>query len=134
MADSFEGRTLARLRRWVMVLLVVGLVATEIELILIDHYEDAWQLAPIAAIGLALVLLAWHGLASSRASIQSIRGVMILLVVTGVAGIVLHFRGNMEFQLEMDPSQTSWVLFSKVMRAKAPPALAPALLSQLGIL
>ena len=51
---------------------------------------------------------------------------MLLFVLAGAAGVVLHYRGNMAFQLEMDPSQSGWTLFNKVIRANAPPAMAPA--------
>ena len=49
-------------------------------------------------------------------------------------GIVLHYRGNLEFQLEIDATQSSWDLFRKVIHAKAPPALAPGAMTQLGLL
>jgi len=34
----------------------------------------------------------------------------------------------------MDPSLEGWALFVKVIRAKAPPALAPAAMIQIGLL
>jgi len=43
-------------------------------------------------------------------------------------------NGNTEFQHEMDPTLEGWTLFVKVMRAKAPPALAPAANIQIGLL
>ena len=51
-----------------------------------------------------------------------------------IAGVWLHCRGNLEFQLDIDASQSAWTLFWKVLRAKAPPALAPGALIQLGLL
>jgi hypothetical protein len=128
------GRILARVRRWIAALLAAGLVATEVELLLIDHYEEAWQLVPIVLIAGACAVLAWHAIARSAASVRALQGLMILFVLAGAAGLVLHFRGNLEFQLEIDPSQSKWQLFSKVMHAKAPPALAPAVMAQLGLL
>lgn len=59
---------------------------------------------------------------------------MVLFVVAGIVGIVLHYRGNLEFQLAIDASQSRWELFKKVMRAQAPPALAPAAMAELGLL
>jgi hypothetical protein len=58
---------------------------------------------------------------------------MVLLVVGGAAGVVLHYRGSLEFQREMDPTQSGWELFTKVMHAKAPPTLAPGAMAQLGL-
>ena len=59
---------------------------------------------------------------------------MALCIVAGATGIILHYRGNLEFQLEMDPSQSHWTLFKKAMHAKVPPALAPGVMAQLGLL
>ncbi len=52
----------------------------------------------------------------------------------GLLGVVLHVRGNAEFQREMDPSLAGPTLWWKTLRAKAPPALAPGVLVQLGLL
>jgi hypothetical protein len=59
---------------------------------------------------------------------------MILFVLAGFAGAVAHFIGSAEFQLELDPSMSTWDLLVKVMRAKAPPVLAPGMMLQLGLL
>jgi hypothetical protein len=48
--------------------------------------------------------------------------------------VVLHFRGNMAFQLDIDPSLSGWALADKVLRAKAPPTMAPGAMAQLGLL
>jgi hypothetical protein len=48
--------------------------------------------------------------------------------------MVLHFKANIEFQSEVDPSATGWPLWMKAIRAKAPPALAPGVMIQLGLL
>ena len=55
-------------------------------------------------------------------------------VRVGGLGAVLHYRANMEFKLEMDPSLSGLALFSSVVRAKAPPAMAPATMVLLGLL
>jgi hypothetical protein len=126
--------TLARVRRWIMALLVAGVVATGIELLLLDHDEDALQLVPLLLIACACAVLAWHGVSRTARSVRLLQAVMALFVVSAFAGLALHFRGNLEFQLELDASQSRWQLFTKVMRAKAPPALAPAVMAELGIL
>ncbi len=46
---------------------------------------------------------------------------MVLLILTGGAGMVLHYRANMEFKLEMDPTLGGLALFWSVVRAKTPP-------------
>jgi hypothetical protein len=46
----------------------------------------------------------------------------------------LHLRANMEFQLEMDATLKGLDLFKKSIVAKAPPALAPGSMAQLGLI
>ena len=58
---------------------------------------------------------------------------MALCVVTGAVGILLHYRGNVEFELERDGSIRGLRLFWEAIRG-ATPALAPGALSQLGLL
>jgi len=57
-----------------------------------------------------------------------------LFLVAGLAGLALHFRGAAEFQLEIDPAMGTWDLVKKVMRAKAPPVLAPGVMLLLGLI
>ena len=59
---------------------------------------------------------------------------MSLFLLSSVLGLGLHFRGAAEFQLEIDPSMPRWEMFKKVMRAKAPPVLAPGVMLQLGLI
>jgi hypothetical protein len=139
MTTDSPAATLAALRRLLLGLLAFGLVGTATDLLLIGHYEDAWQLAPLAMIGLALLAtasLAFTGSASGRAAMVGglFRAAMVLLIFTGGVGAVLHYRANMEFKLEMDPSLSGLALFSSVVRAKAPPAMAPATMVLLGLL
>ena len=60
--------------------------------------------------------------------------VMLTYIGTGVIGITLHFKANAEFQREIDPSLGGLALFWKVVEATAPPALAPGVMVQLGLL
>ena len=131
--------TLAALRRLLLGVLLFGLAGTATDLLLIGHDEDAWQLIPLVTIGLAVLAslgLALTGPWTGRAvmMVRLFRVVMVLLILSGGAGAVMHYRANMEFKLEMDPSLSGLALFSSVVRAKAPPALAPATLALLGLL
>ena len=122
------------LRRWILGVLVLGLLGTVTELILLGHYEQPLQFVPLVLIGLAFVALAWNGLQDSPASRHALVIVMILFVLAGFAGAAAHFIGSAEFQLELDRSMSTWDLVVKVMRAKAPPVLAPGMMLQLGLL
>jgi hypothetical protein len=126
--------TEARLRSALAAILALGLLGIGAELILLEHYEEKPQLIPFVAIALTLLALAWHRLAPGPRSRQSLQIVLSLLIVVGLVGVVLHVRGNAEFQLEMDPSLAGAALWWKTLRAKAPPALAPGVLAQLGLL
>jgi hypothetical protein len=59
---------------------------------------------------------------------------MLVFLAAGAAGLYYHYRANVEFQLESDPSLTGRALLWKVMRAKVPPALAPGVMVQLGLI
>jgi len=122
------------LRRYLLALLAFGLVGTGTELLLMGHYEDPWQLVPLGLVAVALVVIAAHAMGGSARSVHVLRAVMGLLMLGAAAGIVLHYRGNLEFQIDMDPTASQWELFKKVVRAKAPPALAPGVLAQMGLL
>ena len=122
------------LRRFLLLLLTLGLLGISVELILLEHFEDTWQMVPLALIAITLAVIVWHWLASSVASAQTLRLLMVVLIATGALGITLHYLGNREFQLETYPDLGGWELFQKILHAKAPPALAPAAMAQLGLL
>jgi len=122
------------LRLWILGVLVLGLLGTVVELVLLSHYEQPVQLVPVVLIVLALIVLAWHVMGHSAASLRVLMGLMILFVLAGFAGFVAHFHGSAEFQLDLEPSLSTWELLEKVMRAKAPPLLAPGMMMQLGLL
>lgn len=132
--SDFSQHTLASLRRILLALLALGLVGTSVELVLLDHAESAPQLLPFIAIGLSAATIVWH-LASPRGvTVRAMQIAMVLMIVTGLTGLVLHYRGSLEFQIDIDPAQSGWELFKKVVQAKAPPALAPGVMAQLGLL
>jgi hypothetical protein len=135
MQQESPAATLVILRRLLLGILLFGLVGTASELMLIGHDEDGWQMIPLVVLLLAIITSAVL-LATSAAStaLRAFRGAMVLLMLSGAMGSVLHYRANMEFKLEMDPSLGGFALFSSVIRAKAPPALAPGNMALLGLL
>ena len=120
------------LRKLLLFTLVFSLVGTLIELLLLEHFEDAWQWAPIALLGAALLTLGWHGLERGPKSLNVLRGLMVLCMASGLLGLLLHFRGNVEFELEMYPDLAGWKLFRDAMMG-ATPALAPGAMLQIGL-
>jgi hypothetical protein len=121
-------------RRPIALVLALGLGGMLVELLLVGHYEDGLQYVPLAALGFGLAALGWFAAAPQRSSRRVFRAAMLLLVAAGLAGIGLHYRGNREFQLEADPTRHGLELLLAVLRAKAPPALAPGQMALLGLL
>jgi hypothetical protein len=126
--------TVGVLRIWILGVLVLGLLGTVVELVLLSHYEQPVQLVPVVLIVLALIVLAWHVMGHSTSSLRVLMWLMVLFVLAGFAGFAAHFYGSAEFQLDLEPSLSTWELLEKVARAKAPPLLAPGMMMQLGLL
>jgi hypothetical protein len=129
-ASSAES-TLASLRRSLFWVLSLGLLGVGVELVLLGHYEDAWQWAPIALMAAAAAVLVWHLATRRRAGLRPLRWLMWAFIVSGVVGTWLHYRGNVEFELEMYPSMTGLELFREAMTG-ATPSLAPGTMILLG--
>jgi hypothetical protein len=128
------GQTLVTIRRLLLVVMFLGIVGIETELLLIGHYEGVTQRIPLGLLLLAFTVLCWHLAKPRRASVRALQMTMALFILGGAIGILFHYLGAKEFQLEVNPSISGVALFWKVMRAKAPPALAPATLIGLGVL
>ncbi len=129
-----SGGPAERLRIFLSAILVFGLIGSGTELLLLRHHEDINQAIPLGLVAAALLALAWHALAASRASVRTLQGVMLLFVLAGFVGVGLHFQSTLEFQREIDPSLSGVQLVMKALRAKAPPALAPGVMIQLGLI
>jgi hypothetical protein len=123
-----------RLRLWVLGVLVLGLIGTVVELILLEHYEQALQFVPLVLIALGVVVLLWHAVHKDTASLRALQIVMGLFVLAGFAGMAAHFNGSAEYQLELNPEMSNWELLEKILHAKAPPLLAPGMMMQMGLL
>jgi hypothetical protein len=123
-----------QLRRFILLLLTGGLIALFGELLALGHDEDWKQFIPLTVIVVTLLAIAWHTVSGRAPSVRVLQSVFVLLIVTGATGIVLHYRSNVEFQLEVSPELAGWPLIRKALNAKAPPALAPGVMAQLGLL
>ncbi len=121
-------------RRFVLGIFLLGLAGVTVELWLLDHDEDARQLVPLVLAAAAMASAAVMHLRAGAAPVRLFQGVMGLLILSGFAGTVLHLQANMEFQRDIDPSLGGFALVQKALRAKAPPALAPGAMIQLGLL
>jgi hypothetical protein len=122
------------LRRSILAVFVLGVVGSFAELLLLGHVEDLPQFIPLVLFAVALALLVWIAATGARLAFLAFRATMALYIVAGLLGAWLHFQANREFQLEVDPSAAGWNLVLKVLQAKAPPALAPGVMVQFGLL
>jgi hypothetical protein len=122
------------LRLCVLGVLVLGLAGTVTELVLLEHYEQPLQLVPVVLIVAAVAAIIWQVMRDTAASLRTLEIIMALFALAGFAGVAAHFHGSAEFQLELNPSMSNWELVEKILRAKAPPLLAPGMMLQMGLL
>jgi hypothetical protein len=133
LSTNASSRNEVSLRRALAAVLTLGIVGVAAELLLLEHDEDWVQIIPLATLGMGLAAMIAHGVWHRAASVRAIRVVMLMFIGAGLAGIILHYRSNAEFQAEIDPSLTGFALFRESIRAKVPPALAPGAMVQLGL-
>jgi hypothetical protein len=121
-------------RRILLAILLLGVAGISAELLLLNHVEDVSQWIPLALSGVTVALSIVMVLKPSPATIRLFQLVMLLMIISGAVGIYLHYGATTAFQLEMDPTLTGFALFRKAIVAKAPPALAPGAMTQLGLI
>jgi cation transport ATPase len=129
-----EGRTISIIRAFLLAILLLGLVGSGAELLLLNHVESLLQWIPVVLILLSFVALGWHAVRRTPASTRAIQGTMVAFIAAGLAGFYFHYQGSAEFKLESNPSLAGWQLFWEAIRGKAPPALAPGVMIQLGLI
>ena len=129
---ALEAPALAALRRFLIATLVLGTAGMATELLLIGHVEGRLQLLPVLLLVLACLSLIWLAAAPSRFAVRGVQVLMALSVVTGAAGVALHYEGNTEFELEMYPDLAGLELVRKTLTG-ATPVLAPGSMTLLGL-
>lgn len=120
-------------RRLALWLLLVGIAGVGLELVLLEHYEDPWQWAPLALLGVGLVAGGALVARPARGAVQALRALMAAYLVTGGVGVYFHLKANLEFERELRPSMAGTELLIETLRG-AMPALAPGAMAQLGLL
>jgi len=134
MVDGFprESETLASIRKLLLGALAIGVVGTSGELILLRHIDKPAQWIPLVALAAAVPVLIWHATTPSAASVRTLQALMFAFVILGVAGVGLHYDGNVEFERELHPSERGWEFVRKTV-AGATPVLAPGSMVLLGL-
>jgi hypothetical protein len=121
------------LRRMLLALVLLGAAGLLVELGLLEHFDSWTQWIPLVLLVIVLGAAIVVGVRGASGAVRFFQAVMALCVVAGVVGVVLHYQGNMEFELERDGSLRGLRLFWEAIRG-ATPSLAPGALSQLGLL
>ena len=132
-SNNAESTTLSVIRTILFATLFLGIVGILAELFLLEHTEGFWQQLPLYLLFAGIAALVWHAVDRRAASVRVVQGAMLLYVASGAIGVLLHYKGNMEFELEMDAASQGFYLFREAMMG-ATPALAPGAMIQLGLL
>ena len=111
-------------KKMIVLALLFMMIGTLLELYLLDHYEDAFQLIPVLCIAFSLINLIILFLKRSKIIIKLFKLVLILTSFSGIYGVFLHLQSNFEFEQDMKPTATNWELFSESLSG-ALPTLAP---------
>lgn len=101
-----------------------GLLGTIGELLLLEHFDGVLQSIPLALLGLGAAASVWFLRRRNRVSLRAFEATLGLFALSGAVGLFLHYRGNVEFELERDPSLRGIQLFWHAITG-ATPALAP---------
>jgi hypothetical protein len=128
-----EPELLSTIRRILLALVLLGIVGLVPELLLLKHTDSATQLIPFLVLGLGLVSGVVLWVRPTRRGIRIFQVVMLLSIVAGLLGLYFHFRGNVEFELEQDPSAHGLDLLWRSLSGGVP-TLAPGAMVQLGLL
>jgi hypothetical protein len=108
-----------------------GAIGTGIELVLLEHTDGIWQLLPLALVALGCVAGGVLAMRPATATIRAFQALMMLFGASGLAGVALHYQGNVAFELELSPDARGMPLFWESMSG-ATPALAPGTMILLG--
>ena len=130
---ALRGDRRAREMRGLLLgLVVLGAAGLMVELVTLEHTASTSQWLPIAAlvaaVGTSLALL----VRPARRTVRAQQGAMLVLLGLGVVGLVLHFKGNVAFELEIEPDTRGLVLMLRALYG-ATPALAPGALVELSL-
>ena len=125
--------TLLLLKRFLLIILVIGTLGTGTELLLLGHTDGWTQLIPIIVLGVSLLSTVAVALRPSPPLVYGFRGTMCLVLTSGIVGVVLHYQGNADFELEMRANIRGVELIWNALTG-ATPALAPGTMILLGLL
>ncbi len=112
--------------------MLVGTAGTAGELMLLEHTETAWQWSPVVALVVGFFACIVVLFAESKAAAGVFRLLMATFLLLGTVGLYQHYRGNVEFELEMYPTRHGLELFWESLKG-ATPTMAPGAMILLGL-
>ena len=113
-----------RVKQVIVLALLFMMMGTLLELYLLEHYEDTFQLIPVLCIAFSLTNLIILLFKKSKKIINLFKLMLVLTSLSGVYGVFLHLQSNFDFEQDMKPTATNWELFSESLSG-ALPTLAP---------
>jgi hypothetical protein len=122
------------LRRFLLARFIVGAIGTAVDLVLVGHYEDAWQVTPLFLLVVSTIVAAWSAAAGASLPIRLFQATALLLMASGAVGLWLHWQANSEFERELAPDLSGPSFVWKALRGASPPSAAPGTLIHLGLL
>ncbi len=123
----------SKLRSGLSGIFILGIFGTFIELLLLDHTEDFWQLLPLILLGIGLISFLISSFSETPIKLKLFRIVMIFFILSGITGVWMHYQTNVEFEKEMYPGLEGLGLFTEAMKG-ATPSLAPGAMLMLGLI
>jgi hypothetical protein len=125
--------TLELLRSGLLAILVFAQIGVVLELILLKHTESSLQLIPLALLAAGIAVCIAVVFSHGAAAIHALRATMLLFIAAGALGLVLHYRSNLGYEQESNPSLRGRELYVAAIMGSNP-SLAPGTMVQLGLL
>jgi hypothetical protein len=129
-----HAQDVRRIRGWLLLILALEIAGVGAELLLIGHVADPWQWLPIILMAAALLVIAWAAFDQRAAVVRALQVLMALFIVSGFIGTFQHYSAKRAFQLEVNPPLQGVALFWEALKSVSPPALAPGVMIQMGLL
>lgn len=121
------------MRRLMLALVLAGTLGLVAELVLLEHTESWTQWIPLVLLSIVFVAGAMAWVRPTRSVLRAFQLTTALCIIAGIAGFGLHYWGNVQFELEGDPSARGWDLLWRSLHGGVP-TLAPGAMVQLGLL
>jgi hypothetical protein len=121
------------LRRAALGTCAIAVVGTTAELLLTGHYKELAQWPPLILLGLTALGLVTLTIKPTPTTLSLFRYLMLVVLLSSLAGVFFHLKGNIEFKLETKPGLSGLALYWQALKGGLP-VLAPGIMVQIGLL